>query len=168
MRYPRVKTDSRSGSPFTRKLGIAIDQIVHFSIVFILHGGIPISRPSVRFVYSAIIRSYFPPGCQPYWPEAPIRLYLYTLWLDRFCPIFNIPDLHHLILFKIPNSCSSRYSNLHRANSYHSIHRIKTYHPTRNGFCVILIFSDHLLWDDTPTKVGEPTYSFALRSKSAT
>jgi hypothetical protein len=64
--------------------------------------------------------------------------------------------------------CSARYYNLHRANSHHSIHIIKTYRRTRNSFCFVLICSAQLFWNDTSTKVSEPTCSFALRSKSST
>jgi hypothetical protein len=86
----------------------------------------------------------------------------------RLFPIFNIRDFLVPIIFKMAAPCLARYSNSHRANSHHSMHIIKAYHRTRTGFCVILICSTHLFWNDTLTKVSEPTCSFALRSKLST
>jgi hypothetical protein len=82
--------------------------------------------------------------------------------------IVNIPDFHAPVTFKMPPPCSARYSNLHRANIHYFIRIIKTYRRTRSGFGVILISSAHLFWNDTSSKVSEPTCSFALRSKLST
>jgi hypothetical protein len=68
------------------------------------------------------------------------------------CAFCKIPDFHFPIPLKILEPCPARSSNLRKANIHHSIHIIKTSRLTRTGFCGILIFSDHIFWNDTTLK----------------
>jgi hypothetical protein len=86
----------------------------------------------------------------------------------RLFSIFEIREFQSPIPFKMPYPSSGRSSNLHRADTHQSIHITTTYRRTRTGFCVVLICSTHLFWNNTSTKVSEPTCSFGLPLKLST